>query len=152
MTEISIIHHLKGSPGFRIFGLGPRLSPCGGIDQLQELFNNNSFWARKRSKKNINKMLKHSDVIITLWVKRKLIGFGRANTDTIYRATLWDVIINKKFQKKGYGRMVVNSLLSSKKIINVEKIYLMSTKQETFYQSCGFQINKHQKLLLREID
>ena len=152
MIEVSIIHHIKGSPGFRRFGLGPRLYPCRGIDQLQKLFNNNSFWAKQRSKEDIKKMLKNSDVIITLWIKHKLIGFGRANTDTIYRATLWDIIVKKNLQNRGYGKLIVSTLLNSRELVNVEKIYLMSTKQENFYQGCGFKINKHQKLLFKEVD
>ena len=39
-----------------------------------------------------------------------MVGFGRATTDGIYRAVLWDVVVAGDLQGKGLGRKVIASL------------------------------------------
>ena len=148
MKKLSIITHVSQAIGLRLFGLGPMLTPCSGIKQLKELFDQNTFWAKNRSLVNIKSMLKNSTVIVTLWEGKKIIGFGRATSDEVYRAVLWDIIINQKMQGNGLGRIVVNTLLKSPKIKNAEKIYLMTTNHIEFYKIIGFKKISNQNLML----
>ena len=148
MKRISSITHVSQAIGLRLFGLGPRFTPCSGIQQLKELFDQNTFWATNRSLEKIKLMLKNSTVIVTLWDGKKIIGFGRATSDGAYRAVLWDIIINKEMQGNGLGRKVVDILLRSPKIKNAEKIYLMTTNHIDFYKTIGFQKITNQSLML----
>ena len=147
MSNIVLIKHVKSCPGFRLFGLGPKLKPCNGLKQLQNLFEKHTFWAVNRSKKDLKVMLENSSVVITLWAKNKLIGFGRATSDTVYRAVIWDIVIDKNLQKIGLGKMVLEALLKSKHIKNVEKIYLMTTNESDFYKQIGFSKSSKQNLM-----
>ncbi len=147
MPLIKIIEHRKGAPGFRCFGLGPNLYPCRGIQQLIQLLNENAFWASNRNEKGIQTMLKNSDVVVSLWSNNKLIGFGRSKTDSIYRAVLWDVVISNENKGKGYGSLLINKLINSKKLQKVEKIYIMTTNHEEFYTKNGF-VNSHPQILM----
>ncbi len=79
-----------------------------------------------------------------------MVGFGRATSDGIYRAVLWDVVVAGDLQGLGLGRQVVEALLKAKAIKNVERIYLMTTKSSNFYNQLGFQISEDQKLLLKQ--
>ena len=148
MKKIILIKHLAGAPGLRFFGLGPRLMPVNGVDQLQNLLENQSFWAKGRKKKELKKMIQNSSCVITLWQGNRLIAFGRATSDCIYRAVLWDIVIVKDQQNSGLGKLLVNSLLSSKSIKEVEKIYLMTTNSQDFYKTCQFEEIKTQSLLI----
>ena len=148
MKPIILIKHLKGAPGLRIFGLGPKCIPVNAIDQLKNLLENQSFWAKGRTKNELRKMLRNSNCVITLWKKNRLIGFGRATSDCIYRAVLWDIVIVKDQQNSGLGRLLVNSLISTKSIREVEKIYLMTTNSQNFYKTCQFEEIKTQSLLI----
>jgi len=148
MKPYTIIRHRTGSIGLRLCGLGPRFIPCRGIKQIQQLFEENTTWAKKRSIKNIKKMLKNSDSVISLWRERRIIGFGRATTDEIYRATLWDVVIKKEEQGSGFGKIIINALLTSNQLKNVEKVYLMTSSSTSFYRQCGFKQVKNQTLML----
>ncbi len=148
MSDISIIKHALGAPGLRIFGLGPNLKPSDGIQKLQILFNQNAFWAKNRKKEEIKKMLANSSVVITLWSKTNLIGFGRATTDKTYRAILWDIVISKNSQRLGLGKVIIEALLNHKNIKSVEKVYLMTTNSANFYKQLGFTENSNQTLLL----
>ena len=148
MKSISLIKHAKGAPGLRLFGLGPSLIPRKGINELQLLFNENTLWAKDRSRSQIKEMLANSNVIITLWKNSHLVGFGRATTDQVYRAVLWDIVISKNVQGIGLGKIIIEALLNDKKIKSVEKIYLMTTNSKKFYSQLGFEINDTQTLML----
>jgi len=151
MQEISLIKHSKGALGLRVFGLGPNLKPTNGLIKLQKFLNTNAFWAKNRTIKDLKKCLANSDVIVSLWVRDEIVGFGRALTDRIYRGVLWDIVIDQNYQGKGFGKLIVKSLLSSKKIKNTKKLYLMTTNKKLFYSQLDFKEVTSQDLLIREI-
>ena len=147
---IHIVKHAPGAPGLRYLGLGPGLLPSRGIKKLQRLFNQNAFWAKNRNSTNIRKMLANSSAVLSIWDDRKLIGFGRVTTDNVYRAVIWDVVVDVCYQGNGIGRLAVQAILNMKQLKNVDKIYLMTTNQKDFYLQMGFKIESEQYLLLRE--
>ena len=151
MKKISLINHSKGCLGLRFFGLGPNLKPTNGLKKLQKLLEDNAFWAKNRTINDLKKCLANSDVVISLWVGKELVGFGRALTDGIYRGVLWDIVIDQNYQGKGFGRLIVKNLLSSKKIKTTKKLYLMTTNKKFFYSQCDFREVTSQNLLIREI-
>ena len=64
------------------------------LSQLQELFSNGAFWAKERNIEDLTEAIKNSEPVIAVWNKQQLIGFARATSDGIYRATIWDVVIH----------------------------------------------------------
>ena len=126
MKKAILIKHSKGAIGLRLFGLGPYLKPNQGLFKLLNLLNNNAFWAKGRT---INDL----------------------KSDGVYRGVLWDVVIDQNHQGKGYGKLIVQNLLNSKKIKNTKKIYLMTTNQKQFYSQIDFKEVSDQTLLVREI-
>ena len=151
MKEISLINHTKGAMGLRFFGLGPNFKPTNGLSKLQKLMDRNAFWAKSRTINDLKKCLANSDVIVSLWVGNEIVGFGRALTDGIYRGVLWDVVIDKNFQGKGFGTLILKNLLSSKKIKNTKNLYLMTTNKKRFYSQFNFKEVNSQDLLIRQI-
>ena len=151
MKEISLIVHSNGAIGLRFFGLGPNLKPTNGLNKLQRLLDRNALWAKSRSIIDLKKCLANSDVIISLWIGDEIVGFGRALTDGIYRGVLWDIVIDQNHQGKGFGTLIVQNLLSSKKIKNTKKLYLMTTNKKLFYSQFNFEEVTTQNLLIREI-
>ena len=148
MKDIYVIKHATSAPGLRLFGCGPALKPIKGLKKLQILFNQNTLWAKNRTIGQIKKMLNNSNVIITLWNKNNLVGFGRATTDQVYRAVLWDIVVSKDLQRLGLGKVLVEELLKDKKIKSAEKVYLMTTDRKDFYAQLGFKININQNLMI----
>ena len=151
MKKISLIKHTKGALGLRFLGLGPNLKPTKGLIKLQKLLDNNAFWAKNRTINDLRKCLANSDVIVSLWVGNEIVGFGRALTDGIYRGVLWDIVIDKNHQCKGFGTLILKNLLSSKKIKNTKKLYVMTTNKKLFYSQFDFKEVTSQNLLIREI-
>ena len=148
MKDISLIKHASTAPGLRLFGLGPSFKPMKGLEKLQVLFNQNTLWAKGRTISQIRKMLANSNVIITLWYKNNLVGFGRATTDEVFRAVLWDIVVSKDIQRFGLGKVIVEELLKDKKINSAEKVYLMTTDRKDFYKQIGFKVNIKQTLMV----
>ena len=148
MKDISLIKHASSAPGLRLLGLGPDFKPMNGLEKLLILFNQNTLWAKNRNLGEIKTMLANSNVVITIWKKNNLVGFGRATTDQVYRAVLWDIVVSKDVQRVGLGKIIVDELLKDKKINSAEKIYLMTTDSKDFYKQLGFKVNINQTLMI----
>ncbi len=150
MASIQLIEHSKGAPGLRLIGLGPNLMPTNGIKKLKDLFDNHTFWAKNRSEDQIKKLLAGSTIVISAWQGKRIVGFGRATSDGIYRAVLWDVIVPRDLQGRGIGKIIVEALLNAKKIQAVERVYLMTSNSADFYNQFQFRKVETQSLLLLE--
>ena len=151
MEKVFLIKHSKGAIGLRLFGLGPNFMPNKGLIKLQNFFNRNAFWAKGRTINDLKKCLANSDVIISIWSDNRIVGFGRALSDGVYRGVLWDIVIDQDHQGKGYGKLILKNLLNSKKIKNTKKIYLMTTNKKLFYCQADFKEVLSQNLLVHEI-
>ncbi|AFZ26916.1 acetyltransferase, N-acetylglutamate synthase [Cylindrospermum stagnale PCC 7417] len=117
------------------------------LHQLQELFNISAFWAKGRSIEDLGIAIANSDPVISIWDREKLIGFARATSDTIYRATIWDVVIHPEYRGHGLGNKLVETVLSHPRM-RVERVYLMTTHQQEFYEKIGFQSNTTTTMVL----
>jgi ribosomal protein S18 acetylase RimI-like enzyme len=137
-APVRIVRHRPGAPGLRLLGLA----------QLQRLLDQHSFWAQGRERSRLARMLSGSQAVVSAWRGRQLVGFGRATSDGIYRAVLWDVVVAIEHQGQGVGRRIVEALLMSPGLARVERVYLMTTNGSGFYQQLGFKACETQDLLL----
>ncbi|MCX5949935.1 MAG: GNAT family N-acetyltransferase [Cyanobacteria bacterium] len=145
---IQILRHGPGVPALRL-GLGPGWRPSQSLNQLQHLFIDNSFWAAGRSLRDLRRMLRGSEAAVSAWQGQRLVGFGRATSDGIYRAVLWDVVVIHDLEGQGLGRQIVETLLLAAPVASAEKVYLMTTNSQGFYERLGFREAISQKLMLR---
>jgi N-acetylglutamate synthase-like GNAT family acetyltransferase len=150
MARIRLVEHARGAPGMRWLGLGPGYRPSRSLLKLRRLFQKHAFWAENRSNSDLKRMLAGSTVVVSLWRGKRLVGFGRAHSDGIHRAVLWDIVVAGDLQGKGLGRRVVEALLAAPAIRNVERVYLMTTNSAGFYKQLGFTEANPQQLLVRK--
>jgi len=139
---ISVICH---GPGAWRLQLQPR-----GLRKLQQLLDGHSFWAQGRSRQTLGQMLRGSQAVVSSWQGGALIGFGRATSDGLYRAVLWDVVVDSVHQGQGLGRRIVETLLQAPALRHVERTYLMTTNSVGFYSQLGFEPIANQQLMLRK--
>ena len=118
------------------------------VRDLQRLLQEHTFWGRGRSITDLRLMLRGSAAVVSLWQKNELVGFGRASSDGVYRAVLWDVVVKNELQGHGNGRLIVEALLNHYAIKKTERIYLMTTNQQGFYEQIGFEQQTNQKLMI----
>lgn len=118
------------------------------LQQLQALFQQAAFWARDRSLADLEIAIAHSAPVVSAWQGDRLVGFARATSDGIYRATIWDVVVHPDCQSLGMGRQLVETVLSHPRMNRVERVYLMTTFQEKFYERVGFRRNPSTTMVL----
>ena len=112
------------------------------LDQLQSLFNVSAFWAKDRSLQSLETAIAHSNPVVSVWDHGSMMGFARATSDGVYRATIWDVVIHPDYQGLGLGRKLVETVLAHPHVSRVEKVYLMTTNEQNFYGRIGFEENQ----------
>ena len=135
---------------FCVHEVSPKENRQSQIDyyQLQELFRLGAFWAKDRKIEDWKVAIANSEPVISVWDGDRLIGFSRATSDGIYRATIWDVVIHPDYRGAGLGRKLVETVLSHPRMNRVERVYLMTTHQQSFYERIGFECNSTTTMVL----
>jgi len=118
------------------------------LEQLCELFAAAAFWAKDRRPEEMERAIAHSNPVVTAWDNQRLIGFSRATSDGLFRATIWDVVIHPDYQGAGLGRRLVETLIAHPHMNQVERTYLMTTHQQSFYERIGFEQNSTTTMVL----
>ncbi len=118
------------------------------LNQLQALFKRGAFWAQERSIEDLSIAIANSEPVVSVWDREQLIGFARATSDGIYRATIWDVVIDPDYRGAGLGGKLVETVLSHPRMNRVERVYLMTTHQQRFYERIGFECNASTTMVL----
>jgi ribosomal protein S18 acetylase RimI-like enzyme len=118
------------------------------INEVRGLFDGHSFWAQGRSRRALVRMLLGSCSVVSAWQGGRLVGIGRATSDGVYRAVLWDVVVAGDHQGQGLGRRIVQALIASPPVAAAERIYLMTTNSSGFYERLGFTAHHGQQLLV----
>ena len=118
------------------------------LEQLQGLLRIGAFWAKERTLVGLATAISNSKPVVTVWDGDRLIGHARATSDGIYRATIWDVVIAPEYRGAGLGRKLVQTVLAHSNVCNVERVYLMTTHQQKFYEQIGFEQNSSTTLVL----
>ncbi len=107
------------------------------VTDLQRLFAQAS-WTATRSPEAIQAMLDHTLVCLGVWDDDRLIGFVRAVTDDVFRATVEDVIVDQAYRGRGIGRELLRRLLD--RLAQVEEIVLVCEDELIpFYTALGFE-------------
>lgn len=107
------------------------------LEQVRRLLDQTP-WARGRSKDDLSRMLANTDFVFTAWDGPRLVGFARVLTDQVYRATLWDVVVDAPYQGRGVGDGLLAHVLSHPVLSRVEKFWLNTRDKHAFYERFGF--------------
>ena len=86
---------------------------------------------------------------MTAWEGNELIGFGRATSDGVFRGVLWDIVVRGDAQGRGVGKAIIRELTKTPALINVQRVYIMTTNSSGFYEKVGFtKVAKQQLMVL----
>lgn len=66
----------------------------------------------------------------------RLIGFGRAISDGVYQAAVYDCAVNPEYQGNGIGKLIIQNIMQQ--VSNFTVILYASPGKESFYQKYGF--------------
>jgi predicted GNAT family N-acyltransferase len=106
------------------------------VVEVQALFSQTS-WASERKNHEVGKLLNSMTEFVTIRKNTKLIGFGRAISDGVYRAPLEDIVVDELYRKQGLGGLIIENLLTQ--LTEIEEVYLNTGADlEGFYTKYGF--------------
>lgn len=94
-------------------------------------------WAKHRALEQAQAMLAKTDVVISAWDGPRLVGFGRVLTDYVFRASIWDVIVDRDYQRRKIGTEIVRRILDHPTLRQVE-LFWLCTRMPGFYERLGF--------------
>lgn len=83
------------------------------------------------------KAFENSHTVVFVFAENKLIGFGRAISDGVYQAAIYDVAVLPEYQGKNIGRTIINTILER---IPPQCSFILyaSPGKETFYERLNF--------------
>ena len=82
------------------------------------------------------KAFENSDVVVFIRHEGQLIGFGRALSDGVFQAAIYDVAVVPEYQAKGIGTIIVRTIME--KFPGCNFILYAAIGKEGFYQKLGF--------------
>jgi predicted N-acetyltransferase YhbS len=109
---------------------------CSGIDWLAVRDAMTAVGFPEREAAAVKRAFKRSFAVIFVFHQGKMVGFGRAISDGVYQAALYDVVVIPEYQGKHIGRIVVRLLL--KKVACCNTILYATPGKEGFYARLGF--------------
>ncbi len=88
-------------------------------------------------------MVKTSAIFGVPFIKKKLIGMGRALSDLVSDAYIQDVTVLKEYRGRGIGKDIIQTLIKTLKENNVDWIGLVAEPGTSFfYEPLGFETLK----------
>ena len=121
------------------------------IAQLKKLYDLNH-WSQNRSIERIKIALKNSTLTIGIIQNNQLLGFGRLLSDQVFRATIYDIMIQNDRQNQGLGKQLINYMLNHNTLKNVTQIDICCRpEKESFYKKWHFKKNLQNTNYLRLI-
>lgn len=91
-----------------------------------------------------------SHTTVFIYSGGRLIGFGRAISDGIYQAAIYDIAVVPEFQKKGIGTIIMKSILA--KIPGCNVILYAAPGKEEFYKTLGLRRMKTGMALFKKAE
>ncbi|GLX68032.1 GNAT family N-acetyltransferase [Paenibacillus glycanilyticus] len=124
------------------------MNPTYIVNQLSEkhfqdllnLYSERS-WTKTRTSDEVRAMIDNSYIFgLCDSESDQLIGFTRVVTDYVFRATIYDVIVMERFQGKGFGRLLLQTVVNSTLIKSIERVDLYCEDNKVvFYEKWGFE-------------
>lgn len=111
------------------------------LHELEELCDKVG-WVRRPLKK-VKAAIKNSFLTISLSYsenkKSKLIAFARATSDSTFNATIWDVVVHPRFQRRGLGKILISEIVKELRCSDINTITLFADPQVlNFYKNLDF--------------
>ncbi len=87
----------------------------------------------------LEKAIHNSFAVVSVYENNKLIGFGRAVSDGVAYATIYDVMVLPIWQGQGIGSQIIRILVNKCDRHDIRRIHLFAAKgSESFYNHLGF--------------
>ena len=90
-----------------------------------------------REPEKLKTAAENSHTVCSAYADQKIIGFGRAISDSQYQSAIYDVVVLPEFQKQGIGTLIMKALLQKLPKSGPVLIFVAPGKQD-FYRKFDF--------------
>ena len=101
------------------------------------------FWSKGRTVDGVRRMLENTDVVVafTDGPDGELVAFARVLTDEVYRAMIYDVIVDASHRGHGLGKLLMDAVVSHPQVRSVHHVELYCrAEMGDFYERWGFEV------------
>lgn len=106
------------------------------VNVIKNFLNKLSYWWKNRTEEQIVCSIENS-LCFSMYIDNEQIGFARVVTDYTTMYYLADVFIIPGFQKKGYGRELIEHVMNHPGLKNLLG-FLLTQTAHSFYKQFGF--------------
>lgn len=118
-----------------------QLSPAH-IEQLHQLYQQ-EWWSRGRSLTDTRECVHNSQLVIGVVDNKQLVGFARVLTDQIFKAMIFDVIVERERRQQGLGALLMTSIKQHPLLSKVKHFELYCLPELIpFYEANGFSLEE----------
>jgi GNAT superfamily N-acetyltransferase len=121
------------------------------IQQLWRMYQA-EWWSRGRNIEDVRRVVRHSDLVFSFCDSEtgRLAAFARVLTDFVYKAVIFDVIVDRTHRHLGLGRMLLDAITAHPALLFVEHLELYCRPEMVpFYEKWGFTAGLRQLRLMR---
>ncbi len=121
------------------------------VGQLHQLYQK-EWWTKLRTRADIDTMLQFSDLVFGFCEPEtdRLIAFARVLTDRVFKAFIFDVIVDAAYRNQGLGRALMEMICEHPILAAVHHIELYCLPEMMpFYEKWGFVDQGGQTRLMR---
>lgn len=122
------------------------------IEQLWHMYQA-EWWSRGRDIEDVRRAIQHSDLIFAFCDSKtgRLAAFARVLTDYVYKALIFDVIVDRPHRDTGVGRMLLEAVTSHPALQFVENLELYCRPELVdFYRKWGFTADLEEVCFMRK--
>ena len=122
------------------------------IEQLWRM-SQAEWWSRGRNLNDIRRAVEHSSLICAYCdpATGRLAAFARVLTDFVYKAVIFDVIVDQPHRRLGLGRRLLEAVSSQPALVFVEHIELYCRPELVpFYKRWGFTADLDELCFMRK--
>ena len=107
-------------------------------DFVHDYMSKTSYWGKGRTIRQTKVTIENSFCFGLYTASNQQIGFARVVTDFVFFGNIMDVIIDRQYQGKGFGNMLVAFMLNNLKIKGLQTVTLKTRDAHSFYGKHGF--------------
>ena len=122
------------------------------IELIVEFLNNQSYWAKGRSRVTIEKSIDHSLCFAIFTGDNEQVGFARVITDYAVFAWVLDVFVLEEYRGNGLGKLLMQHITTHPDLQQVKRWGLATNDAHGLYQQFGFTALTRPELMMEKVN
>lgn len=118
------------------------------LSVITNFLTNNSYWAKDRSIKTIEKSIKNSLCFGVYAQGYVQVGFARVATDYSVFAWIMDLFILEEYRKKGLSKLLMGEILAHPELQGLQRWGLATEDAHGLYEKYGFRVLSKPEMMM----